>query len=133
MKPFHACLILAALSLTACDSRDVAHQERLKDWPQTIENRVAALEARPQPGRFQLVSGTFDADGEKGPTILKIDTATGQVWQHMSVTLPLLTKDGATNKHLVEGWWPVKNINEAREDAEWFAKEFQTSPVPRPR
>jgi len=132
MKPTLVLLALA-LSLTACDNRDAAHQQRLKDWSSTIENRVAALETRPLPGRFQLVSGTFDADGDRKPTVLKIDTATGQVWQQRSITMTFPTKDGTTSKHLLEGWWPVKNISEERENAERFAKEFQTSPVPRPQ
>lgn len=33
-------------------------------------------------GRYQLISGTYELYGQTLPTILKIDTATGQTWRY---------------------------------------------------
>lgn len=90
MKPAALLLLLAASAFAPEPSR---------------ETIVAALNTPPLPagtipGRFQLLATTIPgADGKPVPATLRIDTATGQVWELRSMHL---RGDGNTGQAL--GW-----------------------------
>lgn len=50
-------------------------------------------------GRYQLVSGTIGEDGNQHPTIIKIDTITGQTWELIVAELP-----GKSPHGTIDGW-----------------------------
>lgn len=69
-----------------------------------LAGQAAAQQQTSAVGRYQLVAGSIGSGENQHPTVIKIDTATGETWELIVVQLP-----GKSPRGTLDGWAKLPN------------------------